>query len=127
MSTTKTACRTTIYKCSHYLPRKLLIQIYNSFINSKISYCIESRGNAPNTHTPLFIYCKLIRIIRGKHYLNPSTFTTFRDLLYSLFIIFTNLRYCCYHTRSTILNPFIPLTTFLAHLFTYRTSNLCIV
>ena len=44
-----------LYKCSQYFSRKLSIQIYNSFINSKISYCIESWGNAPNTHP---IYCK---------------------------------------------------------------------
>ena len=64
-----------LYKCSQYLPRKILIQIYNSFINSKISYCIESWGNAPNTHThPIYLLQKkLIRIIHGKHYLTPSS------------------------------------------------------
>ena len=48
-----------LYKCSQYLPRKILIQICNLFINSKISYCIESWGNAPKTHThPIYLLQK---------------------------------------------------------------------
>jgi len=35
-----------LFKCSSFLLRKVLIVIYNSFINSKINYCLESWESA---------------------------------------------------------------------------------
>ena len=31
-----------LFKCSGFLPRKVLLLIYNSFINSEMSYCLSS-------------------------------------------------------------------------------------
>ena len=57
-----------LFKCSNFFPRKILILIYNSFINSKITYCLESWGSAPETYlSHLHILQKrLVRIIHKK-------------------------------------------------------------
>lgn len=64
-----------LYKCSKYFPRKVLKTIYNSFIHSKISYCLESWGNAPMTSLDLIykLQKKLLRIIFDKPPLEHST------------------------------------------------------
>lgn len=35
-----------LYRCSQFLPKQILTLIYNSYINSKINYCIEAYGTA---------------------------------------------------------------------------------
>ena len=54
-----------LYRCSQYLPRNVLLLIYNSFIHSRLTYCIEAWGNAPSTHlNKILIFQKrLLRII----------------------------------------------------------------
>ena len=54
-----------MYQASTYLPRNILILLYNSLVNSKLIYCLESWGNAPKTHlNKLYIIQKrLLRII----------------------------------------------------------------
>lgn len=57
-----------IYRASSFLPEQLLILLYNSLVNSKIVYCLESWGNAPQTHLNkiLVIQKKVIRTIFKK-------------------------------------------------------------
>jgi len=57
-----------IYYASMYLPRHILILLYNSLINSRIVYCIEVWGNAPAIYLNriLMIQKRLIRIIFKK-------------------------------------------------------------
>ena len=54
-----------LFKCSGFLPRKVLLLIYNSFINSKISYCLEFWGNAGKTYMDqiYLLQERLVRII----------------------------------------------------------------
>lgn len=63
-----------IYRCSEYLPQKILLLIYNSFINSKLNYCAEAWGNAANTHlNKIFIFQKkVMRIMNKKPFDYPS-------------------------------------------------------
>ena len=63
-----------LYQASSFLPRKILILLYNSLINSKISYCLEAWGNAAPTHLNkiLKIQKRAIRIIYNCH---PKTHT----------------------------------------------------
>lgn len=58
-----------IYQASTCLPRKILILLYNSLINSKITYCLESWGNASQIHlNKIFkIQKRVIRIIYKCH------------------------------------------------------------
>jgi len=57
-----------IYVASTFLPRKVLILLYNSLINSKIVYCLEAWGNAPSIYLDkiLTIQNRLLRIIFHK-------------------------------------------------------------
>ena len=57
-----------IYLASKFLPYKALILLYNSLINSKLTYCLEAWGNAPKTHLNklLLIQKRIIRIIFHK-------------------------------------------------------------
>lgn len=57
-----------IYRASLFMPEKIILLLYNSLINSKIVYCIESWGNARKSHLDkiLVIQKKLIRIIYKK-------------------------------------------------------------
>ena len=62
------------YRISKFLPTKILILLYNSLINSKLSYCIDSWGNAPAVHlNKLFILQKkIVRFINKKPFDFPS-------------------------------------------------------
>ena len=57
-----------LYKCSKFLPTKILIMIYNGLINSKINYCIEVWGNASHIYlnSLLILQKKILRIIFKK-------------------------------------------------------------
>lgn len=57
-----------IYVASTFLPRKILILLYNCLINSKIVYCLEAWGNAPSSYLDkiLTIQNRLLRIIFHK-------------------------------------------------------------
>jgi len=63
-----------LFKCSTFLPRKVLIVIYNSFINSKINYCLESWGSAAKSYINQIhlLQKRFIRIIDEK---SPLTHT----------------------------------------------------
>lgn len=54
-----------MYRISKYLPKQVLIIFYNSFILSKLSYCIEVWGSAAETHTHkiLLFQKKIVRNI----------------------------------------------------------------
>lgn len=57
-----------IYQASLFLPNSSLIMLYNSLINSKIVYCLEAWGNAPETHLNkiLVIQKRTLRVIFHK-------------------------------------------------------------
>jgi len=59
-----------LFKCSSFLPRKVLIVIYNSFMNSKINYCLESAKSYINQIH--LLQKRLVRIIYEK---SPLTHT----------------------------------------------------
>ena len=69
-----------IYQASSFLPKNVLILLYNSLINSKITYCLEVWGNSPDTHLNkiLVIQKRLLRIIYHKDPLF-HTATLFQD------------------------------------------------
>jgi len=118
-----------IYRASSFLPEKILILLYNSLINSKIVYCLESWGNAADTHLNkiLVIQKKIVRII----YKKPPTEHTvplFQKAcilpikqLYTLRICLLahsafykssiNLSEPHYHTRSTALSLPVEFST----------------
>lgn len=54
-----------LHRYSDILPKDILILIYNSFINSKISYCIEIYGTAykTNLNKILILQKRILRII----------------------------------------------------------------
>ena len=54
-----------IVKCAKFLPVHVLKLVYDSFINSKISYCLESWGSAASTHLNKILVCqkRILRII----------------------------------------------------------------
>jgi len=58
-----------IYLASSFLPRHILILLYNCLINSKIVYCLEAWGNAPKTHINkiMTMQKRVIRVIFRKH------------------------------------------------------------
>ena len=65
---------TLITKCASFLPKDVLKLIYNSFINSKISYCIEAWGNAAQCHLQKILLSqkRIMRIIFNKPPLTAS-------------------------------------------------------
>ena len=63
-----------LFRVSKYLPRSILLLLYNSYVNSKLSYCLDSWGNAPHSHLNkiLLFQKRIIRIINKK----PIAFPT---------------------------------------------------
>jgi hypothetical protein len=117
-----------LYKCSTYLPRKILILIYNSIIHSKLSYCLESWGNAPNVHTDqIYILQKrLLRIMFRKPpmthsrplFLKANILPIHLDYKYKLLVLahktFNDTDSHCKHhydTRAASLNLTLPPST----------------
>lgn len=62
----------TLSVVRHYVPLEVLKLIYNSYINSRISYGLEIWGTAYNIHT------KPLRVLQNKA-IRFMTFTNFRD------------------------------------------------
>jgi len=93
-----------ISKCFHHLPRKILIQIYNSFVNSKSTYCLESWGNTANIYLePLhLLQKKILRIIYEKNI--PHLNNCFFVPQSCLFTIYTHSNYYCSHINFTTLD-----------------------
>lgn len=62
------------YRISSFLPTNILLLLYNSFINSKLTYCLESWGSMPQySTTKIHIFQKkLLRIINKKPFDFPS-------------------------------------------------------
>ena len=58
----------------YYLPRNILILMYNSFVLSKLNYCPGVLGNSADTHLNnlLLLKKKILCIIYQTHYLAPS-------------------------------------------------------
>ena len=63
------------FRLSNHIPRKVLAVLYHSLIHSKISYCIDSWGNAPKTHISNLtkFQKKIIRIVFKKPIDYPSS------------------------------------------------------
>ena len=58
------------FRLSQYLSKDVLLILYNSFINSKLSYCVEAWGNAPDCYLNKIkvFQNRLLRIINKKAY-----------------------------------------------------------
>ena len=112
---------------ARHVPKHILIMLYYSFVNSKIAYCLESWGNAPQTYlNKLFLFQKrAMRIINRKSY-EYSTKILFKECkiltvfqLYKLKAILkahslfhsntSNLHSHLYPTQNTLINLPIPL------------------
>lgn len=122
-----------LYRCSQYLPYKILILIYNSFINSKLNYGIEAWGNAPTKYiNRLYLYQKkVVRILNKKPFdfstsllftnnklLNIHLIYRFKTLkkAHSFFYTSVNHQHSSVHTRQTLHNlPLPPSTTAAGH------------
>jgi hypothetical protein len=67
------------YRISRFLSREILVILYNSFINSKLSYCLEVWGNAPKCYLSKLktFQNKILKIINRKPFDSSAT------LLYS--------------------------------------------
>lgn len=73
-----------LFRVSKFLPQKILLLLYNSFVNSKLSYCIDSWGNACATNlSKVFILQKrIIRTINKKpFYYHTSTLFSKTNIL----------------------------------------------
>ena len=72
------------YKLSHYIPKSVLLLLYNSLIYPHLIYAIEIWGNTTKTllNPILLLQKKLIRIISGAEYLAHSA-----PLFYSLKVL----------------------------------------
>ena len=115
-----------IYRFSMYLPRQILLLLYNSFIHSKLSYCIETWGNAPKTFLEKIhkLQKKIMRIICKKPYdfeskqlfqknrvlniYNLYKFKTLKRAHKTFFETHTNLNFA-YRTRQSYFNLSVPL------------------
>ena len=64
-----------IYRFSKHFPFKILLVIYNSYINWKLNYAVEAWGNAPQKYlNKLHVFQKrVIRILNKKPFDNPTT------------------------------------------------------
>ena len=64
-----------ICRCSKHFPFKILLLIYNSYINSKLNYAIEAWGNAPQKYlNKLHVFQKkVMRILNKKPFDHPTT------------------------------------------------------
>jgi hypothetical protein len=118
-----------IYIASSFLPRHILIKLYNALINSQLIYCIESWGNAlPTNLQPLkIIQNKVLRSIYkqtsgSKHLYKRSNILSL-DKLYQLrlaelaYDMFKNqTKESAYVTRHSLLSlPLPPSTTQVGH------------
>ena len=59
-----------LFKAKNYLNRNVLINLYHSYINLYLIYCIEAWGNARNCHLEqlYLIQKKVTRIISFSNY-----------------------------------------------------------
>ena len=122
-----------LYQSSQYLPKSLLLTLYNSYIHSKLNYCIEAWGNAPLKYlNKVFLFQKkIIRIIHKKPFDHSSAelfkvskvltvfqIFKFKILLkaHSSFYTPTNHSHSTIHTRHSQLSlPLPPSKTAAGH------------
>jgi len=118
-----------LYRCSKFLPKKVLILIYNALVNSKLNYCIEAWGKTSDSNlNKLIVYQKkIIRIIFKKRPLSHTLelfkksailsiekLYKFRTLLYAHSLFHTSTVHHVQHshyTRSSIINLSLPSST----------------
>ena len=116
-----------LYKCSKFLPTKILIMIYNGLIYSKINYCIEVWGNASHIYlnSLLILQKKIVRIIfkkpplahteflfKSSSILTISNLYKFRVLLQAHKVFHVSLLNHIQHpysTRSSLINLSLPM------------------
>lgn len=127
-----------LYRCAPFLPRPILLLIYNSYINSALSYCVEAYGTANVTtlHQLFILQKRIVRIISSVPFYShtASLFSTlnilsiyklfkFRSLLTSHATFYrsqseiSNMESHLHHThftRSSQLNLPLPASTSLA-------------
>mgnify|MGYP000439298498 CR=1 FL=1 len=63
-----------LYRLSEYVPKKVLVMLYYSFIHSKLCYLIKTWGNAPQIHLKKLIQFQktIVRIINLKPFGFPT-------------------------------------------------------
>ena len=69
------------------MPKKILIMLYNSFIISKLTYCLDCWGNAPDIHRNK-IYLrqkKILRIINKKSVDYPTSELVRQDNILNIY------------------------------------------
>ena len=115
-----------IYRCSEFLPKEILILIYNSYVNSKINYCIEAYGTAyKSTLVRIHLLQKRIARIITKSVFHAPSDPLFKKLnvlnIYKLFIFRTLINS---HKIFYSLPP--STTTHLSHSHFTRTSIHCL-
>ena len=111
-----------MYRCAQFLPKEILLLIYNSYVNSKINYCIEAYGTAcKSTLTGIHILQKRISRIITKSTFHAPSDPIFRKLnvlnVHNLFIFRTLI---ASHKKFHSLSP--SSTTHLKHSHFTRTS-----
>ena len=94
---------------SRIFATKQPILMYNSFVLSKLNYCLEVLGNSADTHLNklLLFQENLLRIIFQTHYLAPSIplFEKSQILEITKLYRFKMLTHKMYYSSATILQP----------------------
>jgi hypothetical protein len=127
-----------LYRCASFLPKPILLLIYNGYINSALSYCVEAYGTASPTalHQLFVLQKRIVRIISGtpSYSHTASLFTTLKILnIYKLFqfrsLLTSHATFYCsqpsnsssgshlhhsYLTRAAAINLPLPISTSLA-------------
>ena len=100
-----------MYRFADYLPRNILILMYNSFVLSKLNYCLEVWGNSADTHLNklLLFQKKILRIIYQTHYLAPSQPLFEKSQIFKITELYRSkiliLAHKMYHSSTTKLQP----------------------
>ena len=100
-----------MYRFADYLPRNILISMYNSFVLSKLNYCLEVWGNSADTHLNklLLFQKKILRIIYQTHYLAPSQPLFEKSQIFKITELYRSkiliLAHKMYHSSTTKLQP----------------------
>ena len=87
------------------------ILMYNSFVLSKLNYCLEVWGNSADTHLNklLLFQKKILRIIYQTHYLAPSQPLFEKSQIFKITELYRSkiliLAHKMYHSSTTKLQP----------------------
>ena len=114
-----------LYRCSEFLPKRILVLLYNSYINSQLSYCIEAYGTASNSSLKtLFIMQKRIVRIISKSSSYAHTQSLFRNLnILNVYQLFKYRLLLISHTKFNT-HPLDSNTSHFDHSYPTRCSKL---